>query len=177
MAFRYYPHGFRVGDPKVPYDEYLLADCEVMELWTEIHRPGFDCNDIAFIRRSLTALKRLVPSVEKFYADQIGNHHVYGANYQYLYELAEYIKFGKPMMSMAALLPILNEGRPYPVHDRKVTMERDSFLSSAREARRIALKTSTSETPEFELMLSHSGGIKQIVCTMYVLFGSNLNNC
>lgn len=177
-----YPRGFRriiplhKLDVEKHYGAYPLEDAsdivwfysdgdkEVTELYNEYMSSSGTFQNWETILRVIKCVKRLIPDMDRFFADQRLNPYLHGTNFDYLYEVAKFINGGRRGVSNVNHLMLLQSYAHREFIDRQRKAPRIDPCGQLNGATRLHYVSK---------WLHHSGGIEDIVCTMYVLFGMN----
>lgn len=160
-----YPRGFsrEVGDEE-SIDPIVSTDGDsvVNELYRNWVKSGEPEPSWETIQKIIETSKRLIPSLPEFL---MANKQLSEYGNTLVDEMLHYITNGKhASMSPLSVLPILDTTDPI--------MQLSQEQKIARDKMYIKIKGEMKHPADYiGVWLSHCGGVEDIVCTLYVLFG------
>lgn len=160
-----YPNGFKrtvdeseVVDPIVSSEGDPIVN-ELYRNWVSTGEPELSWETI---QKVVETCKRLMPSLSNVVManDQLSEY-----SNALIDEMLYFILNGKHnTMSVVSLMPLINVNDPIE--------HRTTEQKKAREEMYFKIKRETKHPSDYiGLWLSHCGGVEDIVCTLYVLFG------
>lgn len=160
-SYVYYPRGYRlpVADEK---DVASEGDSEVNRLFEEWRSTNFK-ESWDYISRLIGCAKRLIPDIDNFMLNQRSNARLNGYNYEYLYEIVNFIESGHHNMAPLTALELMDDGPRAAPSTRDVRNKTVPWVSFPDTAKGRSYLT---------YWLGQHNGVEDIVCTLYVLFGS-----
>lgn len=172
-----YPNYFMVRATSMPAGNNNTSfhnaegDKEVNELYDEVFDNDSKISQSELIRRVVRKMNELIPNLPSFVRLNRVNQHISDYQYEYLYDLHEYVIRGGKKPNTPALLTYMKFDRDlkqslYPIDHRKniistAAIPKDKKINSL-------LRSNTTST-----WIERSGDIKEIICTLYVLFGKS----
>lgn len=168
----YYPAYFRIvnNDPNGEKHNVRVwdGDEEVIELYKLANSTKFKEDCVETIARVVKSVNRLIPNIRDFVTINRTNTDISSTQYEYLYDLHDYVLKGSKKPNTMALMTYMGfddqvKYNNFTANGRKLP----DFNQTATVSDVNSLLTSNTTS----LWFSRSGEMKEIICTLYVLFG------
>lgn len=171
-SYIHYPTYFRIvncdpnGDKK---DIHVWdGDEEVIELYKLANSTKFKEDCVETIAKVVRVVNRLIPNIRDFVTINRTNVNISSTQYEYLYDLHDYVLKGSKKPNTMALMTYMGfddqvKNNIFATNGRKLP----DFNQTATVSDVNSLLTSNTTS----LWFSRSSEMKEIICTLYVLFG------